>query len=110
MACQLTFSLRLKPLKILPLIYSVGTMPSANVLKKSLFCSCLAGGVAKDDSRSVTLFAPNVAGTFNPEPTAAILLQPLNINFQCDKITLDVLGWANVNPDRARFILAVDHP
>ncbi len=110
MACQLTFSYKGKPLKVLPLTFTLGTMPSQSVLGKSLYTGVLAGGTANDSAVAVTLYTPNQLGGFNVEPTTPVLLQPYPINFKCDKVTLDVLGWANVNPDQSRFILLSDSP
>jgi hypothetical protein len=107
MACQISIYLRRKLLKRIPLYYTLGTMPQNNVLAKSLFTGVLAGGIANPGAIGVTLFLPNQNG-FSPEPTMPILLQPYPVNFKCDHIALDVLGWANMYPDQSRFILGSD--
>jgi hypothetical protein len=105
MACEISVYLATKRIYRLPLVYTLGTMPQNNLLAKSLFTAPLAGGLANSQAIAITLFNPNQNG-FSPEPTQPVLLQPHEINFKCDKITLDVLGWANVYPDQSRFVLA----
>jgi len=108
LACEISVYLAQKRLMRIPLTFTLGTMPQQNVLAKSFFTAPLAGGTADANTLSVTLFNPNQNGI--PEPTQPVLLQPFEINFKCDKITLDVLGWANIYMDQSRFILATVAP
>lgn len=106
---RISFYRKDKPILRIPLTYAVGTMPSNNVLGKSLVTAPLAGGVATDNSIAVALFNPNTLGVNAQEPMS-VMLQPYEVDFPCDKITLDVLGWANINPDQSRFILIAVAP
>lgn len=62
--------------------------------RSSLISLPVSGGLADADALGMALYFPLNGG----EP-ATVLLQPLAVNFSCDKINLDILGMSNCTPD-----------
>jgi len=73
-------------------------------INNSFLTAPIAGGIAEGSVLSLTLADPD-GGAFNSE-TSPLLLQPYDLDIQCDTINLNLLGWINMLPDQSRFFLA----
>jgi hypothetical protein len=96
----------------LPLYFTAGVMPLQNTAKQSVLSCPVAGGLADENVKVLTLYRPVTNAVFGginqDEPTAPIPLQPHSLDFLCDQINVDVLGWANCQPFNCRILVAMD--
>jgi hypothetical protein len=107
--CQMSFYRKNDLVFQSPISYALGVMPQQNQFAKSVVSGPLIGGNPTKNSKSLVLFnAQQPVNAFNPESQVALVMHPMELSVECDRMQLDVLKWANMDPNNFRAIIIIE--